>query len=94
MDVLVSLPVVVPLLTAAVLAASSHFLARRADDIAGIAAAAATTGLSIALVVHSLDHDLDAQLWIARERATHIADERADDVARTIFAGQHFQRDT
>ena len=58
MDVLVSLPVVVPLLTAAVLAASSHFLARRADDIAGIAAAAATTGLSIALVVQSLDHDL------------------------------------
>ena len=58
MDVLVSLPVVVPLLTAAVLAGSAHFLGRRADDIAGIAAATATTGLSIALVVQSLDHDL------------------------------------
>jgi multicomponent Na+:H+ antiporter subunit D len=58
MDVLVPLPVAVPLLTAAVLTATSHFLGRRVDDAIGIAAAAATTVLSILLIFRSLDHDV------------------------------------
>ena len=58
MDVLVPLPVAVPLLTAAALTASGHFLGRRADDLAGIAAAAATTVISTLLVLRSLHHDL------------------------------------
>jgi multicomponent Na+:H+ antiporter subunit D len=58
MEVLVPLPVVVPLIAAAALTASGHFLGRRADDIVGIATAAATTVISTLLVVRSLDHDL------------------------------------
>ena len=58
MDVLVPLPVVIPLLTAAGLTATGHFLGRRADDLAGIAAAAATTVISTLLVLRSLDRDL------------------------------------
>src|SRR5690349_9156428 len=58
MDVLVPLPVAIPLLTAAALAASGHFLGKRVDDVAGIAAAAATAVVSILLVVRTLDHDL------------------------------------
>src|SRR5205823_101201 len=58
MDVLVPLPVAIPLLTAAALTASGHFLGRRADDLAGIAAAAAATLISTLLVLRSLDHDL------------------------------------
>jgi multicomponent Na+:H+ antiporter subunit D len=58
MDVLVPLVVAIPLLTSGALAAAGHFLRRPLDDIAGIAAAAATTVLSTLLVVRSLDHDL------------------------------------
>jgi multicomponent Na+:H+ antiporter subunit D len=58
MDVLVPLPVAVPLLSAAALAATGHFLGRRWDDVAGIAVAAATSVISILLVFRSLDHDL------------------------------------
>ena len=58
MNVLVPLPVVIPLITAAALTATGHFLGRRADDVAGIAAAAATTVVSTLLVLRSLDHDL------------------------------------
>lgn len=58
MDVLVALPVAIPLLTAAALAASGHFLAKRVDDIVGIVAAAATAVVSTLLVLRTLDHDL------------------------------------
>jgi multicomponent Na+:H+ antiporter subunit D len=58
MDVLVPLPVAVPLLSAAVLAATGHVLGRRWDDIAGIVVAAATSVISILLVIRSLDDDL------------------------------------
>jgi multicomponent Na+:H+ antiporter subunit D len=58
MDVLVPLPVAIPLLTAAALTASGPLLGRRADDLAGIAAAAATTVIATLLVLRSLDHDL------------------------------------
>jgi multicomponent Na+:H+ antiporter subunit D len=58
MDVLVPLPVAIPLLTAAVLAATGHFLGKRVDDVVGIAAAAATAVVATLLVFRSLDHDL------------------------------------
>ena len=58
MDVLVPLPVAVPLLTAAALTAGSPFLGKRVDDASGIAAAAATTVLSTLLIFRSLDHDV------------------------------------
>ena len=58
MDVLVPLPVAIPLLTAAALAATGHFLGKRVDDIAGIAAAAATAVVATLLVFRSVDHDL------------------------------------
>jgi multicomponent Na+:H+ antiporter subunit D len=58
MDVLVPLPVAIPLITAATLTATGHFLGKRVDDIAGIAAAGATTVISLLLVFHSADHRL------------------------------------
>jgi multicomponent Na+:H+ antiporter subunit D len=58
MDVLVPLPVAIPLVTAAALTATGHFIGKRVDDLAGIAAAAATTVISTLLVFRSLDHDL------------------------------------
>jgi multicomponent Na+:H+ antiporter subunit D len=58
MDVLVPLPVVIPLIAAAVLTAAGQFLGRRFDDTVGIATAAATAVVSTMLVVRSLDHDL------------------------------------
>jgi multicomponent Na+:H+ antiporter subunit D len=58
MDVLVPLPVAIPLITAATLTATGHFLGRRVDDTIGIATAAATTVISTLLLVRSLDHDL------------------------------------
>ena len=58
MDVLVPLPVAIPLVTAALLTATGHFLGKRVDDVAGIAAAAATTVICTLLVFRSLDHDL------------------------------------
>jgi multicomponent Na+:H+ antiporter subunit D len=58
MDILVPLPVAIPLLTAAALTASGPLLGRRSDDLAGIAAAGATTVISTLLVLRSLDHDL------------------------------------
>jgi multicomponent Na+:H+ antiporter subunit D len=58
MDVLVPLPVAVPLIAAAVLTATGHFLGRPVDDAVGIATAAATAALSTLLLVRSLDHSL------------------------------------
>jgi multicomponent Na+:H+ antiporter subunit D len=58
MDVLVPLPVAIPLLTAATLTATGHFLGKRVDDIAGISAAAATAVISLLLVFRSADHRL------------------------------------
>jgi multicomponent Na+:H+ antiporter subunit D len=58
MDVLVPLPVAIPLVAAATLTASGHFLGRRADDVVGIATAAAATVISTMLLLRSLDHDL------------------------------------
>ena len=58
MDVLVPLPVAIPLVTAAALTATGHFLGKRVDDLAGIAAAAATAVISLLLVFHSADHRL------------------------------------
>jgi multicomponent Na+:H+ antiporter subunit D len=58
MEILVPLPVVVPLIAAAALAAAGHFLGQRVDDVVAIATAAATTAISTLLVFRSLDHDL------------------------------------
>ena len=58
MDVLVPLPVAIPLVAAGALTATGHFLGRRADDLVGIATAAATSAISTLLLVRSLDHDL------------------------------------
>ncbi|HEY6151488.1 MAG TPA: proton-conducting transporter membrane subunit [Gaiellaceae bacterium] len=58
MDVLVPLPVAIPLITAAALTATGHFLGKRIDDIAGIAAAGATAVISLLLVFHAADHRL------------------------------------
>src|ERR687887_1776857 len=58
MDVLVPLPVAIPLVAAAFLTATGHFLGRRADDLVGIATAAAVTVISTLLILRSLDHDL------------------------------------
>ena len=58
MDVLVPLPVAIPLVAAAGLTATGHFLGRRADDLVGIATAASATVISTLLILRSLDHDL------------------------------------
>ncbi len=58
MDVLVPLPVAIPLIAAAALAASGHFIGKRVDDIVAIAASASCAVVSTILVFHSLDHDL------------------------------------
>ena len=58
MDILVPLPVAIPLVSAAALTASAHWLGRRADDLVGVATAAAVTAISTILLVRSLDHDL------------------------------------
>ena len=58
MDVLVPLPVVIPLVTAAALTAFGHFLGKRIDDIVGIAASSATLVISLLLVFHSANHRL------------------------------------
>jgi multicomponent Na+:H+ antiporter subunit D len=58
MDALIALPVAMPLIAAAGLTATGHFLGRRIDDSVGIATAVATTVVSTLLVVRSLDHDL------------------------------------
>src|ERR671936_909033 len=58
MDFLVPLRVAIPLVAAAFLTATGHFLGRRADDLVGIATAAAVTVISTLLILRSLDHDL------------------------------------
>ena len=58
MDVLVPLPVAIPLLGAAAIAATGHFLGRRVDDLAAIVVSAATAVVSTLLIFRSLDHDL------------------------------------
>src|SRR5215210_824860 len=58
MDALVPLPVVVPLIAAAALSATGHFLGKSVDDIVGILTAAACAVFSTLLVFRSLDHDL------------------------------------
>jgi multicomponent Na+:H+ antiporter subunit D len=57
-EALVPLPVAIPLISAAGLAAAGHFLGKRVDDIVAIAAAGATAVVSTLLLFHSLDHDL------------------------------------
>src|SRR5205823_6402591 len=42
----------------ALLTATGHFLGKRVDDAAGIAAAGATTVISTLLIFRSLDHDV------------------------------------
>jgi multicomponent Na+:H+ antiporter subunit D len=54
MSALVPLVVAVPLLAAPLIGGSGHWLPKRADDIAGIAAAAATTVLALIVVVRSV----------------------------------------
>jgi len=58
MDLLVPLPVAIPLVAAATLTATGHFLGRRVDDVVGIGTAAAVTVISTLLILRSLDHDL------------------------------------
>jgi multicomponent Na+:H+ antiporter subunit D len=58
MDVLVPLPVAIPLLAAAFLTAFGHFMPRRLDDLIGLAAAAATATISLLLLFNSSGHDL------------------------------------
>jgi multicomponent Na+:H+ antiporter subunit D len=69
MDVLVPLPVAVPVLAAAFLTATGRFLGRRTDDLVGIAVAAATTVLCVLLIFHSADHDL--VYWFGGWRPRH-----------------------
>jgi multicomponent Na+:H+ antiporter subunit D len=56
MDVLAPLPVAIPLTTAAALTAFGHFLGKRVDDVAAIAASAAVLVISLLLVLHAGDH--------------------------------------
>jgi len=58
MDVLVPLPVAIPLLTAAALTAFGYWCGRRLDDLIAIVATAATLVISLLLVFRSNDHDL------------------------------------
>ena len=58
MDVLVPLPVAIPLLSAALVTAIGHWCGRRFDDLIAIAATAATLVISLLLVFRSNDHDL------------------------------------
>ena len=58
MDLLVPLPVAIPLVAAATLTATGHFLGRRVDDVVGIGTAVAVTVISTLLILRSLDHDL------------------------------------
>jgi multicomponent Na+:H+ antiporter subunit D len=53
MDVLIPLPLVIPLVAAAVLTAFGHFLGKRIDDAIAIAVGAATSVICILLVFHS-----------------------------------------
>jgi multicomponent Na+:H+ antiporter subunit D len=58
MDVLVPLPVAIPLITAAAVTATGHFLGKRVDDAVAIAASATTLVVSLLLVFHSANHRL------------------------------------
>jgi multicomponent Na+:H+ antiporter subunit D len=58
MEILVPLPVAIPLLAAAALAATGHFLGRRVDDVVALATAATTAVVSTLLLFRSLDHDV------------------------------------
>jgi multicomponent Na+:H+ antiporter subunit D len=58
MDVLVPLPVAIPLLSAAVVTAIGHWCGRRFDDLIAIGATAATLVISLLLVFRSNEHDL------------------------------------
>jgi multicomponent Na+:H+ antiporter subunit D len=58
MDVLAPLPVTIPLLAAAFLTASGHFMPKRLDDLVGIGVAAATAVISLLLLLHSAGHDV------------------------------------
>jgi multicomponent Na+:H+ antiporter subunit D len=58
MDVLVPLPVALPLLAAAFLTAFGHFLPRRIDDVVGVLVAAATLVVSLFILFHAAAHEL------------------------------------
>jgi multicomponent Na+:H+ antiporter subunit D len=66
---LASLAVVVPLMAAAVLAGTTSRRSRRAADVVAITAAAAVTGLCVALVVRSRDDTIVA--WMGGWRPRH-----------------------
>jgi multicomponent Na+:H+ antiporter subunit D len=68
-NALVPLPVAIPMIAAAALAAGGPFLGRRADDVIGIAAAAASGVISTLLLLRSLDHDL--VYWFGRWTPRH-----------------------
>jgi multicomponent Na+:H+ antiporter subunit D len=69
MDVLVPLPVAIPLITAAAVTATGHFLGKRVDDVVAIAASATTLVVSLLLVFHSANHRLSYWFggWKPRE---------------------------
>jgi multicomponent Na+:H+ antiporter subunit D len=58
MDVLVALPVAIPLLAAAVLTAFGSWMHQRLDDVLGIGAAAASATISMLLLFHASGHDV------------------------------------
>ena len=58
MDVLVPLPVALPLLAAAFLTAFGHFLPRRLDDVVGVAAALATLVVSLFILFQAAANEL------------------------------------
>jgi multicomponent Na+:H+ antiporter subunit D len=60
---LASLAIVVPLLTAALLAGTTSLRRRRVADVAALTAAAAVTGLCVALMLRASDHAVIA--WLA-----------------------------
>ena len=58
MDVLVPLPVAIPLLAATVIATTGHFLGRRVDDAITLAATTATLAISLTLAFEAKQHAL------------------------------------
>jgi len=69
MDALVPLPVAIPLIAAAALTATGHFLGKRVDDLTAIAASAATLVISLLLVFHAADHRL--AYWMGGWKPRH-----------------------
>jgi multicomponent Na+:H+ antiporter subunit D len=85
---LASLAVVVPLLAAAVLAGTTSLGARRAADVAALAAAVAVAGLCLVLVMRSSDHAVVAWLggWHPRDGIVLGIDLYADPLSAGLAA--------